>query len=284
MSTYIVVKFLGELDEIEKVQEFFNVEPPEFAKSHTNWIDGQDNFSWYSLADVTEEQFNEKVDEFKTKWPDRDPGTFTRWLYGNALWSLIDDVVGTSQEISDLEIYRNVINGEHQLTYQGYTDDDENDLSQLFKVIARKAPLGVRIDFYWENSYHDGAEGHRLSHSQLYVETDSWERPDSHAEFEKRGYLDECVCHWESDTDCWYEDCPREDEEQDSIFVREYTVDVVSSYKVLTWGVGEAERAVIALESGYDLPEYTIVLSKVYNEKYVVQEIENTEKEWITKE
>jgi hypothetical protein len=283
LSTYIVVKFLGELEDTEKVQEFFNVEPPAFAKPHTNWIDGQDNFSWYSLVDVTEEQFNQKVDEFKARWPERDLETSSKWLYSNSLWSLIGDVVGTSQEImDDLEVYRKVIDGQHQLVYQGYTDDDDNDLSQLFKVIARKAPLGVRIDFRWENSYHDGAEGHRLSHSQLYVETDSWERPNSHAEFEKRGYLEECICYWESDAEYWYEDCPREDEEVDSILVYEYTVDVISSYKVLTWGESEAEKAVIALESGYDMPEYTKILSKTYNEKYVVQEIENTKREWIT--
>ena len=44
------------------------------------------------------------------------------------------------------------------------------------------------------------------------VETNSWDIPDSHADYVGRDNEDGCVCSYEDDQDEWYNDCPKEEE------------------------------------------------------------------------
>ena len=45
------------------------------------------------------------------------------------------------------------------------------------------------------------------------VETNSWDIPDSHADYVERDNVDSCICSYEDDKDEWYEDCPADLEE-----------------------------------------------------------------------
>jgi hypothetical protein len=67
----------------------------------------------------------------------------------------------------------------------------------------------------------DGDEGERSL-----IETESWDIPDSHADYVSRDREDSCSCAWSDDQEDWYDDCPRP--EQD------FYVVVTKTYKVRT--------------------------------------------------
>jgi hypothetical protein len=61
------------------------------------------------------------------------------------------------------------------------------------------------------------------------VETESYDIPDSHADYVKRDREDSCNCAWADDESDWYDDCPREEEDESkTIIVTDLTSLVVS--------------------------------------------------------
>lgn len=66
----------------------------------------------------------------------------------------------------------------------------------------------------------DGEDGEERS----LIETNSWDIPESHADYVARDNEDGCICSHYEDEDDWYEDCPRDD--------KDYYVVVTKTYRV----------------------------------------------------
>jgi hypothetical protein len=66
----------------------------------------------------------------------------------------------------------------------------------------------------------DGEDGEERS----LIETNSWDIPESHADYVNRDNIDGCVCNWGDDEDDWYEDCPREDKDFYVVVTKTYRV------------------------------------------------------------
>ena len=63
--------------------------------------------------------------------------------------------------------------------------------------------------------------------------TKEWDIPDSHADYVERDNLDGCTCSWSDDTDDWYSDCPRP--EQDFFVVVSKTYKITAKDAETAW-------------------------------------------------
>lgn len=82
----------------------------------------------------------------------------------------------------------------------------------------------LSFDFHCEEEQGWGAEF--TGNGGSLVMTREWDVPDSHADYVDRDNEGACVCAWQEDTEDWYQDCPRP--EQD------FYVVITKTYKVRT--------------------------------------------------
>lgn len=97
----------------------------------------------------------------------------------------------------------------------------------VFEAIVAQHPT-IDFDFDCEEEQGWGAKFTSSSGGgeRSLIETESWDIPDSHADYVARDREDSCVCAWEDDEDDWYSDCPRED--------KDFYVVVTKTYRVRT--------------------------------------------------
>lgn len=82
----------------------------------------------------------------------------------------------------------------------------------VFIAMVEQFPK-LEFEFWWEEE--QGFGGEAIGSEGFFSETDSWDIPESHADYVLRDNLDGCICHWEDDQDEWYKDCPRDEAEPD---------------------------------------------------------------------
>lgn len=82
----------------------------------------------------------------------------------------------------------------------------------VFEAMTKQFP-NLEFEFWWEEE--QGWGGEATGSEGFFSETDSWDIPDSHADYVDRMNEDGCICAWEHDQDDWYDDCPKDKAEPD---------------------------------------------------------------------
>jgi Ferredoxin-like domain in Api92-like protein len=100
----------------------------------------------------------------------------------------------------------------------------------VFQAMVAQHPT-LSFDFECEEEQGWGAkftssDGDEEGEERSLIMTEEWDIPDSHEDYVSRGREDSCSCAWNEDTDDWYADCPRP--EQD------FYVVITKTYKVRT--------------------------------------------------
>jgi hypothetical protein len=133
---------------------------------------------------------------------------------------------GTKWDAGDLDFTDHTEDKAPSLTYSFQTAWSIPE--PVFRAMVEQHPT-LDFDFECEEEQgwgvkftsSDGDEGERSL-----IETESWDIPDSHADYVSRDREDSCSCAWSDDQEDWYDDCPRP--EQD------FYVVVTKTYKVRT--------------------------------------------------
>jgi hypothetical protein len=110
----------------------------------------------------------------------------------------------------------------------------------VFRAMVEQHPT-LSFDFECEEEQGWGAkftssDGDEDGERSL-IETESWDIPDSHADYASRDREDSCACSWQEDEEDWYDDCPRSE--------KDFYVVVTKTYKVRTntaenaWGLAQ---------------------------------------------
>jgi hypothetical protein len=131
----------------------------------------------------------------------------------------------------------------------------------VFQAMSEQWPT-LQFHVWWEEEQGFGEE-FRLHSGGTILMLDSWDIPDCHDDYDRRGNAENCVCAWNEDKGDWYDDCPG----KTNIV---YTVDVITRYTVVADSEEKAILTVQAEESGYDLPDNSVVRGVLYSEDYKV--------------
>lgn len=78
-------------------------------------------------------------------------------------------------------------------------------VAALVALSAQYPDLHVEMD--WEEE--QGFGGTIVFTEGTFTETESYDIPNSHADYVERGKDDQCVCAWADDVDNFFSDCPR---------------------------------------------------------------------------
>jgi hypothetical protein len=81
----------------------------------------------------------------------------------------------------------------------------------VFVAMTEQHPE-LSFDFEWEEE--QGWGGKALGESGIYTNTESWDIPESHADYVALGRTDSCNCNHSEHEDYWYNDCPRVNQEE----------------------------------------------------------------------
>lgn len=129
------------------------------------------------------------------------------------------------------------------------------------KVTVAMASMFPDLTFevWWEEE--QGFGGKYTLHGETYTNYDSWDIPESHADYVARDREDSCMCACEGDSEYWFDDCPGKQKTT-------YIVEVVTKYYVEARSSEDAVKAAEAEESGYDLPADTTVSNIEYADEY----------------
>jgi hypothetical protein len=100
----------------------------------------------------------------------------------------------------------------------------------VFLAMVRQHP---ELNFDFESEEEQGwgvkftsSDGDDEGEERSLIETESWDIPESHADYKARDNEDNCACANYEDEDDWYKDCPRPESE--------YVVIVQRTYKITT--------------------------------------------------
>jgi hypothetical protein len=145
----------------------------------------------------------------------------------------------------------------------------------VFQAMVEQFP-NLEFSIWWEEEQGFGGEFEGINGNL--VATNQWDIPSSHQDYVNRDDEDGCVCRWNSDTDDWYADCPR-DEEFEPYSV---TIEIVNSYSVhvskpLSFDIGGeffARQVVSDYEDGFDnedgitvVPSYSVRAAVITNKE-----------------
>lgn len=82
---------------------------------------------------------------------------------------------------------------------------------KVYEAIAHQFPnLKIWLDYEEEQGW--GGEMSSDFGSKFITHDKEWDIPESHADFVARDNEDGCVCSYDNDRSCWYEDCPRDED------------------------------------------------------------------------
>lgn len=100
----------------------------------------------------------------------------------------------------------------------------------VFEAMIRQHPT---LDFEFSSEEEQGwgvefcsSDGEEDGEERSLIETNSWDIPDSHADYVARDNEDGCSCSHNDDEEDWYDDCPRDD--------KDFYVVVTKTYRVKT--------------------------------------------------
>lgn len=171
------------------------------------------------------------------KWSMSEGGEFSFWnalaptdlvayFTGDAWygWNCANWGVKWDAKVEDEDSYT-FPSGERQRTYR--FDTAWSAPTGAFAGMCEKFPnLNLSLEFEeeqgWGGTIESDGEGG-------WSETESYDIPNSHADYASRDREDSCNCAWADDESDWYDDCPREEEDEEkTIIVNDLTSLVVS--------------------------------------------------------
>jgi hypothetical protein len=257
VSNYISI--VGSEEEVEPFVELISERPRLWPKD-SNWTPMKD-FSFHSFisGDSVDPDVYHEVNGSGPNGSTGDgPDNWYQWNTRN--WDTKWDACSVSLE-------KMTLNGQEHIILSFETAWSYP--APVFGVMCEKFP-NLRMLFEWEEEQGYGAKGENIAGE--YVEMESWDIPNSHADYQRSG-AGECVCEYTEDKRDWFDDCPGKNDQ-----AKMWEVIVTSIYKVLAECEDDAITAVQSHESGFDLPNNTEVRAVLYNNKYqaIETEEENT--------
>lgn len=101
---------------------------------------------------------------------------------------------------------RGVITGQGDGVVTYFFETAWSPPEKVFYEMSKQWPT-LTFKIVWEEGQGFGAVWVFRGGELLFEET--WDIPESHADFVERGKVDQCVCQYSMDEDAWFEDCPR---------------------------------------------------------------------------
>lgn len=137
---------------------------------------------------------------------------------------------GTKWDASDAGIDTDYLKPEEENSSISYTFQTAWSVPEpVFQAMVKQHPE-LSFDFECEEEQGWGV---KFTSSDLdddgersLIEVESWDIPDSHADYVARDREDSCSCVWADDEDDWFDDCPRPE--------KDFYVVVTKTYKVRT--------------------------------------------------
>ncbi|CAB4128121.1 hypothetical protein UFOVP111_9 [uncultured Caudovirales phage] len=238
------IEVSGDITELMKFKTHIDVAP---------YYAGDDfkGFSFHSfitLPDGTDlETYNgahgnvggEQVGEEEVNW----------YVWNNANWD-------TKWDASDVNVQ---IHHDSSGNLSGYAIYFETAWCPPEPVFHKMSEMFPELKFYIHYEEEQGWGGTITLQDNAVLNQSQYDIPQCHQDYEDQGK--DCVCSYESNEDEWFGDCPRD---EPTVFVFE----VITKYTVEAFTEDEALQAIKADESGYNLPERTLIKELLYSEEY----------------
>jgi hypothetical protein len=130
----------------------------------------------------------------------------------------------------------------------------------IWQAMTNKFP-SLRFEIGWEEEQGFGEE---LTAQYGIVTLDrQWDIPGCHQDFVDQDKLDNCLCANYGDEDDWYDDCPKDNDN-----LQTYVIETVTKRYITAYSLFDAMEAAKADESGYDLPNNTVIKDIEYAADY----------------
>ena len=102
-------------------------------------------------------------------------------------------------------------NNQHSISYHFNTawSPPYGIITALSKKIEE---LKLNVTFSWHYEEEQGWGGEFEYDGNTLNVVGEWDIPASHADYQSRDKVENCVCGWSDDMDDWFEDCPRPEE------------------------------------------------------------------------
>jgi len=130
----------------------------------------------------------------------------------------------------------------------------------IWQAMTDKFPDLV-FNIWWEEEQGFGEE--LTAHKGVVTLDRQWDIPDCHQDFVDQDKLDNCLCANYGDEDDWYDDCPKYSDN-----LQTYVIETVTKRYITAYSLDDAMEAAKADESGYDLPNNTVIKDIEYAADY----------------
>lgn len=239
------IDIFGTIDKVKEFQDHIAIKPEFYSEG-----EGEHGFSFHSF--ITPQDMT--VDEYKGTVSVTGPtgavvgtsgGNWYDWNIAN--WNTKWDACDVNIAISNTTMSEAM-----SISFDTAWSPPE----PVFLAMVEQYP-DLTFEVWWEEE--QGFGGRYVGKNGILECTESWDIPESHADYESQNK--DCVCSYESDEVYWFEDCPGKQKNS-------YVVEVVTKYYVIARNDDDAIEAAKASESGYDLPDGAEVTNVEYAEEY----------------
>jgi len=278
---YNSVNVTGDTEEIDKFISLINTKPA--LVDNDDWNATNSPFSFHSFITPDESVTNEEY--HGNHGSEVDPITGSRKVVGDtrgnwynwnvANWGVKWDASSIVRHTSTSIKLDGSGTSQNAVSIQFETPWSPPD--PVFRAMVEQFPeLHFDIEYEEEQGWGGTYEGENGDLTAL----ETWDIPNSHADYVARSREDSCNCSVEEETEYWYDDCPRKTPDP----VYHYEVVVKTIYQVTAPDKDSAKAVVEAHESDYELPKDSKVISSSYNAVYEITEGEQVENEEPTDE
>jgi len=206
---YNTVTLTGNFRDLTKLKLLLNM-PHECQ--HINGDNSISSFNFYSLIAPDKSVWDEyygvepKYEDFK----DRLLHSTNHWYDWNirnwgTKWNAYDVEQSDTFDMDDIDDDLNSI------TYNFNTAWSPPD--KIIEALANKIEeLKLKVTFDWFYEEEQGWGGELNYDGNTLNVVGEWDIPASHADYESRDKVENCLCGWSEDMDDWFGDCPRPEE------------------------------------------------------------------------
>lgn len=259
---YNHVQVNGEPQQLEEFAKFIAIKPEYWSGGDLEW-EPLKYLSFHSFVTLDPEHRDEYFETNGSSMVDGErvitgQGQFNWYQWNNNNWDTKWDACDEDVEVDYTEDYRL-----QSLTLRFNTAWSAPE--PVFQAMCEKFPA-LTIDFEYEEEQGWGGEG--KNDNGEYVQTKTWDIPNSHQDYLDRGNEESCSCYHYDDKADWYDDCPGKTPKA------VYKVEVVMTFTVKADSEELAQTAVNADLSGYDPVDNTELVTKQYEPEYRVTELE----------
>jgi hypothetical protein len=172
-----------------------------------------DEFNFYAIKSpdlsIIDEYYKEP--EYKD-FAERLSNSYNFWYdWNNREW-------GTKWNAYHVDYYNNLEDDKAKVYYLTYCFDTawsppEGIINALPKFLKDN---NLDVNFVWHFEEEQGWGGIVEGDTEDTTITEQWDIPSSHADYVARDNTDNCICNWAEETEDWFEDCPRPEQEEES--------------------------------------------------------------------